>query len=78
MKRFTGIVVRASTAKTVFVEVAQEWVHPKYQKKMNLKRVFPTHDEVGVSVGDQVVISECKPMSATKFFKVEEVVKKNA
>lgn len=75
MKKFTGIVVRTKNAKTAHVEVKSEWMHPKYLKKRMVSKIFASHDEIGVHVGDEVEIVETRPISATKFFKVSSVVK---
>lgn len=76
MKVFTGRVVRKTNEKTAFVEVDSVWMHPIYRKAKKITTVFPSHDEVGVKVGNEVSIVECRPMSKTKRFKVLEVIKK--
>lgn len=78
MKRLTGTIVRASTPKTAFVKVVSEWMHPKYLKKTHVSTVFACHDEIGVAVGDEVVVVECRPLSATKHFKIERITKKGS
>ncbi len=75
MKTFIGSVVRASTPKTVFVEVESSWMHPVYKKKKKITNVFACHDTVGVKSGELVKIGECRPMSKTKRFTVIEKVK---
>lgn len=78
MKKFVGSVLRASASKTVHVQVLSEWMHPKYGKKINVRKVFACHDLLGAKVGESVVIIETKPMSATKFFAVESIVGRKA
>ncbi len=73
MKLLTGTVIKASTPKTVYVEVESLWMHPIYRKNKKSTKVFPCHDTIGVKVGDTVVIAESKPMSATKRFVISEV-----
>lgn len=75
MKRLTGIVVKTNNSKTAHVEVKNDWMHPKYLKKKTVSHVFACHDEIGTHVGDQVEIVETRPLSATKYFKVDTVVK---
>lgn len=75
MKTFIGSVVRASTPKTVFVEVESSWMHPVYKKKKTLTNVFACHDSIGVKAGAMVKIGECRPMSKTKRFTVVEQIK---
>ena len=77
MKRFTGTVVKTNNLKTAHVQIRTEWLHPKYLKKVHRSNVFACHDVVGANVGDIVEIIECKPMSATKFFTVDTIVKKS-
>lgn len=74
MKTFTGTVVRSSTPKTAFVQVASYWMHPVLKKKKKVTSVFVCHDTVGVQAGEAVVIGEIRPMSKTKRFKIVEKV----
>lgn len=76
MKVFEGIVRRATTPKTVFVEVSSYWMHPVYKKKRKLTNTFACQDILGVKVGETVKIGECRPMSKTKRFTVLEKVSK--
>ncbi len=75
MKTFVGLVVRTKNAKTAHVEIHTEWMHPKYLKKVKQTTVFACQDNLGVHVGDEVEIVECKPVSATKHFSVAKVTK---
>lgn len=74
MKMLIGSVVRASTPKTVFVEVESSWMHPVYKKKKKVTTIFACHDTIGVKQGEVVKIGECRPMSRTKRFTVIEKV----
>lgn len=76
MKTFTGTVTSAKTPKTAYVEVSSSWMHPIYRKIKKSTKSFACHDELGVKEGDEVVIGECRPMSARKRFKIIEVKKK--
>lgn len=78
MKTFVGLVVRTKNAKTAHVEINTEWMHPKYLKKVKQSKVFACQDNVGVKVGDEVEITECKRMSATKYFTVSKITKAKA
>ncbi len=77
MKKFIGSVVRVNGSKTAHVQVQSEWMHPKYGKKITVSRVFACHDAVGCGVGQTVTIRETRPMSATKFFAVENILTKS-
>lgn len=70
MKKIIGQVVSAKSAKTAIVTTTRFWEHPLYHKKLRRTKKYPVHDEIGVSVGDQVLIQECRPISKTKRFKI--------
>lgn len=76
MKKFTGRVISAKMDKTATVEVVRLVAHPIYKKRMKRKKKFHAHDELGVKVGDRVVIVETRPISKTKKWKIIEVAKK--
>ncbi len=75
MKKFSGQVVRTKMNKTATIEVVRFKIHPIYKKRMKTKRKFHAHDELGVKVGDRVVIAETRPISKTKKWKIIEVMK---
>jgi len=76
MKKFSGTVVKNKMDKTATVEVVRFKTHPIYKKRLKAKKKFHVHDEIGVKVGDRVVIVETKPISKTKKWKIIEVSKK--
>jgi len=76
MKKFSGRVISTKMDKTATVEVVRLVAHPIYKKRMRTKKKFHAHDELGVKVGDQVVIAETRPISKTKKWRIVEVVKK--
>jgi len=76
MKKFTGLVTSTKMNKTASVVVVRLKVHPIYKKRMKMKKKFHAHNELGVKVGDRVIIGETKPMSKTKNWRILEVVKK--
>lgn len=76
MKKFSGWVISTKMDKTAVIEVVRLVAHPIYKKRMKMKRKFHVHDELGVKVGDRVVIVETKPISKTKKWKIIKVVKK--
>ncbi len=75
MKKFSGKVVSTKIDKTVTVEIIRIKTHPIYKKKMKVKKKFLVHDEVGVKIGNKVVIAETRPISKLKKWKVIEVIK---
>ncbi|MGE3278700.1 MAG: 30S ribosomal protein S17 [Candidatus Altimarinota bacterium] len=74
MRTKTGTVTSAKMNKTIVVSVNTYKIHPKYKKRYGTTKKFYAHDENGVSKeGDTVTISECRPMSKLKRWKVLEV-----
>lgn len=66
-RTMTGEVVRRSGDKTVSVEVSRVVVHPMYHKRHVSLKKYLAHDEKNeYKVGDKVVISESRPLSARK------------
>jgi len=76
MKKFSGRVISTKMKKTATVEVVRLVAHPIYKKRMKTKKKFHVHDELGVKVGDRVIIVETRPISKTKKWKIIEVMKK--
>ena len=78
-RRLRGLVLSDKAAKTITVEVTRRFPHPKYGKMVSQKRTFHAHDEAREArVGDMVEIVECRPMSATKRWRLGSVVERNA
>jgi len=70
-----GMVVSAKMAKTVIVEVERMRQHPLYRKALRVGKRFAAHAENGdVLAGDLVRIQESRPFSATKRWRVIEVL----
>jgi SSU ribosomal protein S17P len=74
-RRLIGTVTSAKTAKTVSVEVSRTYQHPLYHKVVRGSKVYKAHDELNCHVGDKVSIVESAPLSATKRWIVEKVIK---
>src|SRR5438093_10483702 len=74
-KTKVGVVVSAKMAKTIVVEVGRFREHPLYKKMIRLRKRFAAHDEIGeAKAGDLVRIQESRPFSATKRWKIAEVL----
>jgi small subunit ribosomal protein S17 len=70
-----GVVVSAKQARTVVVEVERMRQHPLYKKSIRIRKKFAAHDADGdVKAGDLVRIQESRPFSATKRWRVLEVL----
>jgi small subunit ribosomal protein S17 len=76
-KVYSGRVVSDKMDKTVTVLVETYKKHPLYGKRVKYSKKFKAHDEQNTAkVGDIVRIMETRPLSATKRFRLVEVVEK--
>ncbi len=72
-----GYVVSDKMEKTVVVEVEDRVKHPLYGKVIRRTSKVKAHDEQGTAgIGDLVVISETRPLSATKRWRLVEILEK--
>ena len=63
--------------KTITVVVEPKKTHPIYGKRVKYSKKFKAHDEKNeAKMGDTVVIMETRPLSATKRFRLIEIVEK--
>ena len=76
MKQFIGEVLDNKMTKTARVVVSRLRVHPLYQKRLKIRKIYHVHDEIGVKAGDKVKFQECRPISKTKKWQIIEVIKK--
>jgi len=76
-KTITGVVSSKSGDKTVKVEYAYQSPPPVYIKEISRKTVVVAHDENNeCAVGDKVVITETRPLSKLKRWRVTKVLAK--
>jgi len=72
-----GLVVSDKMDKTVVVVVEDRVKHPKYGKVIRRTRKYKAHDaENACGVGDLVRLMETRPLSATKRWRVAEILEK--
>jgi small subunit ribosomal protein S17 len=72
-----GYVVSDKMDKTVVVEVEDRVKHPLYGKVLRRTSKVKAHDEANsAGIGDLVVISETRPLSATKRWRLVEILEK--
>ncbi|HET9784535.1 MAG TPA: 30S ribosomal protein S17 [Terriglobales bacterium] len=72
-----GKVVSTKMAKTVVVEVELHSAHALYRRGITSHRRFYAHDEQGAChVGDTVRITETRPLSKLKRWRLLEVVRR--
>jgi small subunit ribosomal protein S17 len=70
-------VVSDKMDKTVVVEVEDRVKHPLYGKVLRRTTKVKAHDEKNAAgVGDLVVIVETRPLSATKRWRLADIVEK--
>lgn len=76
-KVYRGTVVSDKMDKTITVVVETKKTHPLYGKRVKYSKKFKAHDENNeAKMGDKVVIMETRPLSATKRFRLVEIVEK--
>ena len=72
-----GLVVSDKMDKTVVVAVEDRVKHPLYGKVLRRTSKLKAHDEQNdCGVGDRVLIMETRPLSATKRWRLVQIVEK--
>jgi len=72
-----GLVVSDKMDKTVVVAVEDRVKHPLYGKVIRRTSKLKAHDPTNqVGIGDRVLIMETRPLSATKRWRVVEVLER--
>lgn len=72
-----GVVVSDKMDKTVVVAVEERVKHPLYGKVMTKSERLKAHDEANeAGVGDRVRVMETRPTSATKRWRLVEILEK--
>jgi len=74
-KTRTGVVVSDKMDKTIVVKIVRTWKHPLYKKIVKSSKKYKAHDEENAAkVGDKVKITETRPISKDKRWRLVEVV----
>ena len=74
----TGVVVSDQNDKTVTVLVERQFAHPLYTKQVKKTKKYRAHDENNeFKIGDVVRISETRPLSKTKRWRVVELLERS-
>jgi small subunit ribosomal protein S17 len=77
-KERVGEVISNKMAKTIVVRVERRFPHPEFKKVVTAFTKFYAHDEKNeAKVGDRVRISETRPLSKLKRWRLVEVVERN-
>lgn len=76
-KVYQGKVVSDKMDKTITIQIDTYKNHPVYGKRVRYSKKYKAHDEENqANMGDVVKIMETRPLSATKRFRLIEVVEK--
>lgn len=76
-KKLRGYVVSDKMEKTIVVEVEDRVKHALYGKVLRRTSKVKAHDEENsAGIGDLVLISETRPLSATKRWRLVEIIEK--
>ena len=72
-----GYVVSDKMQKTIVVELEDRMRHPLYGKIIRTTKKVKAHDENSVAgIGDRVSLMETRPMSATKRWRLVDILEK--
>ncbi|MEI8056094.1 MAG: 30S ribosomal protein S17 [Actinomycetes bacterium] len=72
-----GYVVSNKMDKTVVVAVEDRFKHPLYGKVVRRTSKLHAHDEANAAgVGDKVLLMETRPLSATKRWRIVEILER--
>jgi len=72
-----GVVVSDKMDKTIVVEVRTLRAHPTYKKRFRTTKKYYAHDEQNqCGIGDLVTISETRPFSRLKRWRLLDIVEK--
>ena len=72
-----GLVVSEKMDKTIVVALEDRKKHPRYSKVLRSTTKVKVHDEGNTAgVGDRVQIMETRPLSATKRWRLVEILEK--
>ena len=76
-KERTGVVVSNKMDKSITVAVKRKVKHPIYGKFINKTKKLMAHDEENTcNVGDTVRISETRPLSKNKTWRLVEIIER--
>lgn len=71
-----GVVTGISQDKTATVRIDSVKTHPLYKKKFVISKKFAIHDEKNeCEIGNKVEITETRPISKNKTFKLHSIIK---
>lgn len=76
-RQLTGTVVSDKMDKTAVVQVERLVKHPLYKKYIKRRNKFAAHDKDNrCNIGDKVLITESRPISKLKRWRVTDIIEK--
>jgi small subunit ribosomal protein S17 len=79
IRRLIGLIRSDKMEKTVVVEVTRYRMDPMYKKYVKVRKRYKAHDEANeYRTGDRVEISEHRPLSKQKRWKVSKLIERPA
>ncbi len=76
-RSITGTVTSDKADKTIVITVVTRKTHSLYKKQYSVRTKFMAHDEKNeAKVGDKVMISETRPISARKRFNLDKIIER--
>ncbi len=76
MRTKKGVITSAKMTGTVTVTTHRSVFHAKYKKRFTISKKFLADSKgFDLAMGDEVVITECRPLSKNKRFRVTEIIK---
>ena len=76
-KELVGVVVSDKMDKSIVIRVDSAKMHPRYRKVVRTSSKFHVHDERNdAHEGDTVRVVECRPMSRSKRWRLDEVLER--
>ena len=79
VKERIGIVISNKMQKTIVVKIENRYPHPIYSKILVKTKKYLAHDELSeCSIGDKVLVEECRPLSKRKRWKLVKILSKSS
>ena len=79
IKTKSAVVVSKSGDKSIRVVINFKIKHPKYGKYIKKRSILSVHDQHNkAALGDTVEISQCRPISKTKSWRIVSILEKSA
>nr|YP_010517125.1 ribosomal protein S17 [Haslea karadagensis]UXN44907.1 ribosomal protein S17 [Haslea karadagensis]UXN45168.1 ribosomal protein S17 [Haslea karadagensis] len=79
VKQEIGIVVSNKMEKTIVVKIENRYSHPMYSKTLVKTKKYLAHDELEqCTIGDEVLVEECRPLSKRKRWKLVKILSKSS